>query len=343
MFVLHDKPCQELRLTNLRVTPLILKRDTANFDLTWSLWETPQGLSGEIEYDTDLFNVDTIARMAKHYQTMLEGIVEHPEQRISDLPIMNEFEIQTIIEQRAIERDHLTETCIHYLFEDQVQRTPNAIAIVFENEFLTYNALNQRANQLAHYLQRLGVVPDSRIGICLERSQDMVVGLLAILKAGGSYVPLDVTYNEDRLAYILADARISILLTHQGICEKLRKGPARIVYLDTNWASISHENMENPGVPVKADNLAYLIYTSGSTGKPKGVMIQHHSVVNLIRILQEKFALAQGDHVLQFASISWDTSVEEIYPCLASGATLVLRTSNMIDTVTNFLQKCHDK
>ncbi len=238
--------------------------------------------------------------------------------------------------------------CIHQLFEAQVERSPEAVAVMYEDEqtahliCLTYRELNIRANQLAHFLQRIGVGPETLVGLCVERSFDMIVGVLGILKAGAAYVPLDPIYPEERLAFMLADARPPVLLTQERVSKKMPavEHQMKIVYLDNDWNTISLESKENPDSGVLPENAAYVIYTSGSTGRPKGVVIQHCSLVNYIRVAITAYALKPVDRVLQFATLSFDASAEEIYSCLISGATLVLRTDAMADSISFFLQKC---
>ncbi|RAM48827.1 MAG: hypothetical protein C6Y22_25745 [Hapalosiphonaceae cyanobacterium JJU2] len=229
--------------------------------------------------------------------------------------------------------------CIHQLFEAQVERTPNAGAIEFEDSRLTYQELNCRANQLAHYLQSLNVGPDVIVGICMERSIELIVALLGVLKAGGAYLPLDPAYPKERLALMLSDSGVSLLLTQEKLLTELPENQAHTICVDTN-SIISQESDENPVCIAKPTNLAYVIYTSGSTGKPKGVMIQHQSLVNFTEAAIAEYELSVRDRVLQFASISFDTAVEEIYPCLMCGATLVLRTNEIVSSISAFLKKC---
>lgn len=203
--------------------------------------------------------------------------------------------------------------CVHQLFEEQVERVPDAVAVVYENVQLTYRELNRRANQLAHYLQKMGVGPEMLVGMCLERSPEMIVGLLGILKAGGAYVPLDPAYPAERLAFMLSDAQVSVLLTQERLLDCLPHHKAVVVCLDTGWSEISREPEENPASGLVAQNTAYVIYTSGSTGTPKGVVIEHASLVNYTLAARATYALRPGDRVLQFASISFDASAEEIY------------------------------
>ncbi|PSB51012.1 non-ribosomal peptide synthetase [filamentous cyanobacterium Phorm 6] len=315
--------------------------DTAKFDLSLSLQKTKQGLTGAFEYSTDLFDTTTIARMIEHWQTLLAGIVANPEQRLSDLPILTAIEqSKLLVEWNQTQQDYPHNLCIHQLFEAQVEQTPDAIAVILKEEYLTYRELNAKANQLAHHLQTLGVKPETLVAICVERSLEMIVGLLGILKAGGAYVPLDAAYPSERLAFMLEDSAVPVLLTQQRLVDRLAQHEAQVVCLDTQWEAIAQHSEENTACGVNADNLAYVIYTSGSTGKPKGVTIQHRSLVNYITAVNIEYEIEKCDRILQFSSISFDVSAEEIYTSLTSGATLILRTDSMLDSIEGFLQKC---
>ncbi|MEP6501667.1 amino acid adenylation domain-containing protein [Microcoleus vaginatus] len=315
--------------------------DTAKFDLSLSLQKTKQGLTGAFEYSTDLFDPTTIARMIEHWQTLLAGIVANPEQRLSDLPILTAIEqSKLLVEWNQTQQDYPQNLCIHQLFEAQVEQTPDAVAVIFKEEQLTYRELNAKANQLARHLQALGVKPETLVAICVERSLEMIVGLLGILKAGGAYVPLDAAYPSERLVFMLEDSAVPVLLTQQRLVDRLTQHEAQIVCLDTQWEAIAQHSEENTACGVNAENLAYVIYTSGSTGKPKGVTIQHRSLVNYTTAVNIEYEIEKCDRILQFSSISFDVSAEEIYTSLTSGATLVLRTDSMLDSIEGFLQKC---
>lgn len=211
-----------------------------------------------------------------------------------------------------------TNVCVAQLFEWQVKQTPDAVAVVFEGEHLTYQELNCRSNQLAHYLRGLGVGPEVLVSVCIERSLEMVVGLLAILKAGGAYLPLDPAYPEDRLIFILEDSQVPLLLSQASLVGSLPKHQARTICLDTEWEIIATESTENIVSNLKLDNLAYVIYTSGSTGKPKGVEIEHRGLQNLIFWYQQAFAVSAADRATQLAGMGFDASVWELWPCLAA-------------------------
>ncbi len=291
-------------------------------------------------YNTEALDGDSIARMVDQFTTFLQGIITDPERRVAEIPLLSEQELHKIlVEWNDTQVDYPQDKCIHQLFEEQVERTPDAVAVVYEDKQLTYRELNARANQLAHYLQKQGVGPEVLVGIFVERSLEMMVGLLGILKAGGAYVPLDPAYPSERLGFMLEDSSVPVLLSQSKLVEKLPPHSARLVNLDKDWEEIVQQSKDNPS-SVTPDNLAYVIYTSGSTGKPKGVLIQQGSLVNYTTAASAEYRISEGDRILQFASISFDASAEEIYPCLTSGATLVLRTDSMLDSVGGFLQKC---
>ncbi|WP_442940787.1 non-ribosomal peptide synthase/polyketide synthase [Nostoc sp.] len=336
MFALQNASISEVELTGLSVTSLPIESATAKFDLTLSMENTANGLVGVWEYNTDLFDSSTIERMTGHFVTLLEAIVSNPIQPISQLPLLTEVEQQQLlVEWNNTQADYPQDLCIHQLFESQVERISDAVAVIFENQQLTYAELNSRANQLAHYLQTLGVKPDVLVGICVERSLEMIVGILGILKAGGAYLPLDPEYPAERLSFMLEDAQVTVLLTQDKLLEKLPGHKGQVVCLDTDWQLISQSTQDNAIALVQASNLAYVIYTSGSTGKPKGVTISHGAIASHCCIIQQAYELVQSDRVLQFASINFDASLEQIFPTLIAGATLVLRGSD-VWTPTNF-------
>jgi amino acid adenylation domain-containing protein len=313
-------PISELGWT---ISQLDVHTSTTKFDYFYlELDEKPEEMIGRIEYNTDLFDEATIARMVGHYQTLLEGIVADSKQPVSHLPLLTAQEQQQFAEWNNTQTDFPKDLCIHQLFERQVECTPDAIALVFEGQQLSYRELNCRANQLAHYLISLGVKPETLVGICVERSLEMVIGLLGILKAGGAYVPLDPTYPQERLAFMLEDAKIKVLLAQQHL--KTKFVVQMPICLDANWQTISKESKENPENIVAPNNLAYIIYTSGSTGQPKGVLIEHHGLCNLAMAQKILFGVQSGSRVLQFSPLSFDASIWEIVMALISGATLCL-------------------
>jgi amino acid adenylation domain-containing protein len=280
---------------------------------------------GVWEYNTDLFNSETVERMNGHFLTLLEGIIANPSERISQLPLLTKSEQQQLLmDWNNTQVDYPANKCIHQLFEEQVERTPDAVAVVFEGQQLTYNELNCRANQLAHYLQSLGVKPDELVGICVERSLEMIVGLLGILKAGGAYLPLDPEYPSERLSFMLEDAQLSLLLTQQKLGENLPQHQASIICLDTDWEKIAENSQSNPENTVTPDNLAYVIYTSGSTGKPKGVLVNHSNVVRLFAATDAWYNFNSQDVWTLFHSYAFDFSVWEMWGALLYGGRLVV-------------------
>jgi amino acid adenylation domain-containing protein len=316
---------------------------TAKFDIGLDIFESNGTLTAAVEYSTDLFDHTTIRRTLLHLRNLLESIAASPDTQISKLSFLTAAEREQILWQwNSTRSEYAEESCVHHLFEAQVERTPDAIAVVAEGEQLTYAELNERANRLAHYLRRQGVGPEVLVGICMERSVLMLVGLLGILKAGGAYVPLDPAYPKQRLAFMLEDARASVLLTEERLLSSLPEHSARIVCLDRDWGQIKLESETNLPVGAQPLNLAYVIYTSGSTGTPKGVMIQHRSLLNWTTRAQVEYALRPDDRILQFSSISFDTAAEEIYPCLTLGATLVLRSDAMASSIAKLLEKSRE-
>ncbi|MEH1847189.1 MAG: amino acid adenylation domain-containing protein, partial [Nostoc sp.] len=339
MFVLQNAPIGELELPGVTLSELDQQSTIAQFDLTVSFTETSQGLVGSWEYNTDLFDSATIERMATHFQNLCSAIVENPQHRVDELPLLSEAERdQLLVEWNDIACEYPTDKCIHQLFESQVERTPFAVAVVFEEEQLTYQELNQRANQLAHYLQSFGVRQEVLVGICVERSIEMVVGLLAILKAGGAYVPLDPNYPKERFSYMLEDSGVQVLLTQQKLKSSLPSHTAQVVCLDTDWEAIKQHSQENLDVGVSSDNLAYVIYTSGSIGQPKGVLVTHQNLVNHSSAIASEYNLSSWDKVLQFAALSFDVAVEEIFPSWLSGATVVLRPQEMFASFADLVE-----
>ncbi|MBH8578113.1 amino acid adenylation domain-containing protein [Nostocaceae cyanobacterium CENA369] len=330
VFVLENFLLDKVELPDLTLTPQFVERGTSQFDLTLAVWETKAGLIGSWEYNSDLFEPDTITRMTSHFQTLLAAIIANPHQSIGELPLLSQQERhQLLVEWNDTYRPYPHSKCIHQLFEQQVEKTPNAVAVVYEEESLTYQQLNDRANQLAHYLRSLGVKPEVLVGICIERSSKtlpkasplMIVGMLGILKAGGAYVPLDPAYPQERLAFMLEDAQVSVLLTQESLVKTLPPHKAQVICLDSDKA-ISSTSTENLTHTTTTNNLAYVIYTSGSTGRPKGVQIEHRGLLNLVFWHQQAFAVSSGDRATQVAGVAFDACGWEIWPYLAAGASI---------------------
>src|SRR5919108_3201522 len=325
MFALQNAPLEELELPGLTLSPLPLESVTAKFDLSLWVRETEAGLVGGGEYSTGLFEAATIKRLGAHFQNLLRGMVEDPGRRLGELPLLSAAEReQLLVGWNATAMDYPQERCIHELFELQVERSPEACAVVYEEQHLTYRALNARANQLAHTLQALGVGPEQRVGIGLERSAELVVGLLGVLKAGGAYVPLDPSYPPERLAFMVEDAQAQVLLTQGSIAPTLPPTPAQVLCLDREWERIAQAPEGNPPRSVSAEHLAYVIYTSGSTGTPKGVAIAHRSTVALLAWSSQVFTAEEWGGVLASTSICFDLSVFELFVPLSWGGKVVL-------------------
>jgi amino acid adenylation domain-containing protein len=331
LFQLLNFSDEELALRNLDVSRLPSGSQRVRFDLEMHLWQQDKTLCGSVVYSTDLFDVSTIERMVGHFITLLEGLVAAPDQRISELPLLTEAERhQLLVEWNDTAVEYPRDKCVHELFEEQVERTPDAVAVVFEEQQLSYRELNERANQLAHHLIALGVGPETLVGLCLNRSLEMVVGILGILKAGGAYVPIEADSPRSRLELILADARIEVLVTRESLRNLLPAADWRVVCLDTDAAKLREIASTNPLVKIAADNLAYVIYTSGSTGIPKGVAIRHRSITRLV--LANDYAKFGPDRVfLQLAPVSFDASTFELWGSLLHGAKLVLAPPGLPD------------
>ncbi len=339
LFALHNVSSEPLSLHGLELEPLSLEGSHVRFDLEIDFSIDDGHLECGLTYNTDLFEASTIERMASHFETLLSSVVRNPSQQILAAPLLRENERrQLLFEWNATDEEYPGSTCIQALFEAQVERTPEAIAVEFGSDCLTYAELNRRANQLAHALQAVGAGPDVIVGICVERSIEMTVGLLAILKAGGAYLPLDPDYPKERLAFMLQDSQTPVLLTQERLLESLPVNQAKAICLDNDLPSLARQSQSNPANQTTAQNLAYVIYTSGPTGKPKGVMITHQGMVNHNCAMARKFELRSDDRVLQFASINFDMAVLDIFPTWLSGAAVVLRSEEVLSSTTDFLR-----
>ncbi|MGE5659086.1 MAG: amino acid adenylation domain-containing protein [Actinomycetota bacterium] len=324
-FSLQPAPVNSELMPGLNLALLEIENQTAKVDLTLHLEEKQEEISGQFEYSTDLFDSSTIRRMSRHLITLLEGIAANPDQPIEELQLLGKKERhQLLVEWNKIQINNPSDRCLHQLFEAQVERTPDAVAVVFEDQKLTYRELNQRANQLAHYLQQLGVKPEVLVGICVERSLEIPIGILGILKAGGAYVPLDPAYPQERLAFILKDAQVKVLLTEEKLLANLPKESAKIVYLDADKNAFSQQSPENLASDATAEKLAYIIYTSGSTGIPKGVLVTHLNVVRLFATTQSLYNFNEQDVWTLFHSYAFDFSVWEIWGALLYGGRLAV-------------------
>ncbi|MDX6577959.1 MAG: hypothetical protein QOE96_3912, partial [Blastocatellia bacterium] len=324
MFVLQSEEIEPLQLPGLVTEHFRVGHIMANFDLTLDIVEKDGQLTCLFESNADLFESATIERLMGHFQTLLEGIVTNPEQRVSALPLLTEAERkQLLVEWNDTKTNYPTQACIQELFEEQVRNTPDAPALIRDDRQVTYQDLNRQANQLGHYLNKRGVGPDTRVGVCLQRSPEMIVVLLGILKAGGAYVPLDPEYPHSRLQFMLEDAQVPLLITQESLLENLPRNTSEIICLDELSEKIANESNSDPKITTTPDSLAYVMYTSGSTGKPKGVAVTHRNVVRLVR--NTNYASFSPDEIfLQSATISFDASTFEIWGSLLNGARLAL-------------------
>ncbi|CAG0937720.1 enterobactin synthetase component F [Thermoflexales bacterium] len=342
LLILQNLPNPDIQLSDLVCQRFMREMDfQSDMELSFSIQEVPEGLTGFLEYRTELYDPATIQRLLGHYQALLQSIVDHPEQRIIELPLMSGGERERLlVDWNATQRAYPHDRSLAELFEEQVARTPEAVAVVWNQQHLTYQALNQRANQLARCLQSRDVGPGTLVGLCLERSLDLIVSLWGILKAGGAYVPLDPTYTAQRLDFIVEDTRIKLLLSHSALVPLLAASQAPVLLIDQT-PELAAQTVDNLADVIHWPNeLVYIIYTSGSTGQPKGVMIPQRALVQYATAAIQHFALTPADGVLQFASISFDAAAEEIYPTLLCGARLILRTEPMLDSPQTFWQTC---
>jgi amino acid adenylation domain-containing protein len=352
LFALQNAPMDAIQLERLTLTPLALETNTAKFDLILAMTETKDGLSGQWEYSSDLFEPETIERLAKLFETLLTGVAAHPEEKVQALPLIGEAERrQLLVTWNDTRATYPNDKCVHQLFEEQAARTPDAPAVVTSSWFLanaraarsaddralaqdreehiTYRQLNERANQLAHYLRSIGVGPEALVGICLERSPLLLVGILGILKAGGAYLPLDPSYPRQRLSFMLEDAKARVLLTQQ----RLRTSAApsredaadiRVICLDTDWRDVEAHPRSDPPHNVGPDGLAYVIYTSGSTGKPKGVMIVHRGLTNYLSWCIQAYDVASGEGAPVHSAIGFDATITSLFSPLLVGKQVTL-------------------
>ncbi|TMC15872.1 MAG: amino acid adenylation domain-containing protein, partial [Chloroflexi bacterium] len=360
MLILQNTPLEQGDLAGVSITPLAVETTTSKFDLTLSLTETEQGLDCVLEYSTDLFEADTITRILAHFQTLLEGVLQNPQACLSDLPLLTQAEREQILAQgtgptlewNATKTDYPQDLCVHQIFEQQVEQTPDAIALIFEEQQVSYQQLNGQANQLAHRLLREGIGPEVRVGVYMQRSPELVVALLAVLKAAGAYVPLDPELPQERLNFLLEDAQVAVVLTQESLRDSMglvgsRTGAVGILH--TGYSADSVPTTPNHRLPstVKticvacgrleeartgsepctiptALHLAYLIYTSGSTGRPKGVMGTHRASLNRFQWMWQTYPFSQEDICCQKTNLSFVDAVWEIFGPLLRGVPLVI-------------------
>ncbi|MDY7049586.1 MAG: amino acid adenylation domain-containing protein [Microcystis panniformis WG22] len=333
MFSLQNTPQSEASLSGLKMENLPLSVELkARFDLEVNFWEVSDCLEAVWCYSTDLFATGSINQMGQHFQNLLTAIAANPNMGIFELPMLSDAERNQLLSSwNETHTDYPSDKCIHQLFEEQVERTPNAVAVVFKGQQLTYAELNSRANQLAHYLQSLELKLEDKIGVCIERSPLMVIAILAILKAGGAYVPLDIAYPSERLAFMIENVQCPIILTQNHLSERLPVNNNQgMIDIESKWESIAQYSPENIASKVTPNNLAYIIYTSGSTGTPKGTEVLHRNIIGFIFAV-DYVQLDAHQIWLQHSSISWDALTLELWTPLLFGGRCVLYPGNVIN------------
>jgi amino acid adenylation domain-containing protein len=324
MFILQNEPLRMPRLPGLEVAPIDLDSGTSKFDLSVSLLEGEHGLTGWFEFNTELFEPATIQRMQEHFRILLAGVIAAPHQQLDELPLLSPAETKRVlVEWNATKTDYPAEACLPDLFEAQAACTPGQPSLVFGNQSCTYQELDRRANGLANLLQQNGVAPDVLVAISIERSIDMATAVLSVLKAGGAYVPLDPAYPTERLAYVLADTRAPVLLTQSHLVQRLPEHSAQVICLDEIDWQVLYQDLP-PERTIAPENLAYVLYTSGSTGRPKGIAMPHRPLVNLIQWQLQHWTLPASARTLQYASLSFDVSFQEIFSTWCSGGALFM-------------------
>jgi len=329
MFILQNAPVTAERIAGIEVNPFLLPAESSKFDLTLIAAESKDGLRATIEYNTDLFDGARIERMLRHLQVLLEGAVASPDKPVLELPLLTSVERQQILVDWNQTATAYPPFCLHQLFEQQALRTPAAIAVIAGGERITYRALEGRANQLAHYLRKRGITTESLVGIYLERSINMVAALLAVLKTGAAYIPLDPAYPAERIGFILEDSGVALLLSETGLLNSLPPQYRKAgVAIDTIAAQIARADVSPVQSEVRPNNLAYVLYTSGSTGKPKGVEITHENLVNFLASMQRQPGITVDDVLLAVTTLSFDIAGLEIYLPLITGAQLVVASRN---------------
>ncbi|MGH7804660.1 MAG: AMP-binding protein, partial [Candidatus Binatia bacterium] len=326
----------ELWLTGLVVAPVRVRRATTIVDLDLTVRKAGDALDATLTYAADRFHATMVARLARHFRILLEAIAADPDRAIHALPMLGRAERARILEVGAHTASGGRErACVPERFAAQVARSADAIAVRSDGGELTYGELERRADVLAGVLRARGVGPGVVVGICFERSIEAIVAVLAVLRSGGAYLPLDPRYPADRLLYMVRDARAPIVVTRRDLAATFGEAPVEVLcFEDVGGAAASTAS------PVGPDDLAYVMYTSGSTGEPKGAEITHAALANFVSWAAESYGLGPNDRVLQYASIGFDTSVEEIFPALTRGATLVLRSGAVIESVPAFLELC---
>ncbi|UOE51898.1 non-ribosomal peptide synthase/polyketide synthase [Mucilaginibacter sp. SMC90] len=340
MFTLQNTPeIPELKLAGVTLSAETAEDTTSKFDISLNLVETADGLVGGLTYNTDLFKAQTMARMIGHFTAILQAVVKTPTEVVGRINLLSAVEEEEQLKIfNATDADYPTDKSLLDIFEQQVAQTPDAVAVTFEEEVITYKQLNDKATSLAKYLQANGVKNESIIPVCTERSIEMIIGILGVMKTGGVYVPLDPEYPQDRIDYMLKDTEARLVVSSSTCSSKFAKANIQVVELDKHWAAIEGHNKAALNISVNAEQLAYIIYTSGSTGRPKGVMVEHRSVVNLVLAYKRDLNLQPGTRFLQFASFGFDASCVEIFSTLLTGGCLVMCTKESLLSTDGFEQ-----
>ena len=320
MFVLQNAPTLAVCLPGLVLAPVNFDNGVSKLDLTLESMETDDGLTCCFEYNTDLFEFATIERMAIGFRAILEGLLENPERRIWGFSLLGPAECRTLTHNWNETRAEYPDVPVYRLIEERAMQVPDQVALVFEGQQLTYAELNRSANQLAHYLRGRGVQPGSLVGICVERSLEMVIGLLGIMKAGAAYAPFDPGFPQERLAFMIEDSQVPLVLTQEHLARVLQESATQVVCLDRDWKEIAGCAGENSTEGATLEDLAYVIYTSGSTGKPKGVQISHRAVVNFLTSMRRDPGMVQEDVLVAVTTLSFDIAGLELYLPLMVGA-----------------------
>ncbi|MBZ8179842.1 non-ribosomal peptide synthetase [Oscillatoria salina] len=343
MFVLQNTPQTVQEIPGLTLRSLEMDSGTAQFDLFLSITKSKQNLTGFLEYSTDLFDAETITCLIENFQTLLTGIVANPERKISQLPLLTSQQQQILTQWNNTQADYPQTTSLDRLFNQQVEQTPDNIALISPTEKLTYQQLNQKVNQLANYLQKLGVTQETIVAICLERSVEIVIAILAILKAGGAYLPLDPNYPVERLNFMLSDSKSTLIISHSSLLTQVDKitdnlAEIAVINLDQEWQNIQQKSNLNPSQISTAENTAYIIYTSGSTGTPKGVLGTHKGTVNGLHWLWQKYPFSTEEICCQKTAISFVDSVWEIFAPLLQGIPTVIFADSIVRNPQLFLE-----
>ncbi len=339
MFILQNAPVKMRNVADLKMEMIHVDMGTSTFDLSLSIAEGAGGLNISAEYNSDLFNKDTIDRLLLHFESLIAEITKHPQLKVAEIPLLTPEEQRTILKKWGLNPQPFPqETSIPALIDGQASLHPQAVAIVSGDRRVTYDELRSHSNQLARFLQKKQIGPESRIGLSMERSPEMIIALLGILKTGAAYVPLDPNYPQDRLDFIIKDAGLTTLITSEAIAGNRPDATIDFICMDRDWDAIASENPDTPDYShLHPELAAYIIYTSGSTGRPKGVVISHRAVLNHNFSVKRIFDLSDTDRVLQFATINFDAAVEEIFPTLENGATLVLRNNERLISGSDLL------